>query len=229
MTDIVWGGPITVNEKRPIWLKDDDILRWYRNDGKGYDWENRYYKHTNLRMLSWCGVDTIRLPADHWAYLAIAKGFEPWLGSPERKAPSDWDGGLVLRRDGDIDTVGPYPASWDHIPNYAPHRDVIGYRKKEEAVAEERDIGEHEAPEWAFARVAEYVNTDGSSYDAKGVADSSLGKAFAAYLAYYEEPPYQPDAIEIACASMADNGIYIAQDMLRDILNKRGLEIREIG
>lgn len=127
MTDTVWGDEIQVDGKRPAWLADDERIKWAN------DW---HWGVTTAEELSWAGglgappVETIRLPADHFAYLAIAKGFEPWGGG--WVAPTDWDGDRsgILYRDGD--TLGRQPNTWGHLGGFS---DIIGYRKRAEPAA----------------------------------------------------------------------------------------------
>lgn len=113
-----WGREIEVNGVRPTWLRDDDRfeVKW----------------HTCLPGNCWHrgSIDThtmsIRLPANHWAYQALAAGFEPWPGGDA--APDDWDGGEVLLRHGGIVKS----TNWRHGADLpGGHRyDVIGYRKQ---------------------------------------------------------------------------------------------------
>jgi hypothetical protein len=70
-----------------------------------------------------------------------------------------------------------------------------------------------ELPEWALLRAAALTNEDGSCYDAAGVADSSIGTAFARYIASHEQDPlieqaraiaYETRRFRAGCAGYAD-------------------------
>ena len=108
----VWGEPIEVNGKRPAWLADDDRVNFDGIDRAAARWKYN-------------GTGSYRLPADHWAYPVIAKGFTPWAGGDS--APDDWDGDEygVLSRDGL--TVGRRARSWRDFGDDAT---IIGYRTK---------------------------------------------------------------------------------------------------
>jgi len=127
MTDTVWGDPIEVNGERPAWLANDDRV-WFHNS-RGYNEQGRI-----VGALAFELVDTIRLPADHFAYLAIAKGFTPWGGQTTKRmeagpAPHDWDAGEVLYRNGKIDDCDD-DWSWGD-----GDCDIIGYRRRSEQLA----------------------------------------------------------------------------------------------
>lgn len=206
MTDITWGAAIPVNGVKPVWLRDDDKISTYCGEGM---WSN--YAPCHAAISEWwdnVSPNEIRLPSNHPAYIAIENGFEPWAGSPEQKAPNDWDGGLVLRRNGDIDAIGCFPASWSHIANINPHRDVIGYRKRQPKV--------EDVPQWACDRQAA-LELEGGPF------------AFARYIAKHEEPPVDP--LYEALHAVVELGRYNTREqteLLRGELKKRGLEIREI-
>ena len=119
MSNIEWGPEIKVNGERPAWLADDDKFNWY---GCAYTGTNH----------QWEGVDSIRLPADHWAYDAIRAGFEPWGGGDS--APEDWDGGKVFVYD---DTALDDAYHVRKITNVLcwkadsePYVRIVGYRKR---------------------------------------------------------------------------------------------------
>lgn len=128
MTDIIWGDPIEVNGVRPEWLADD-VRHLF------LDAENKWYGNLVDWVISehdgdWSDVRAIRLPVGHPAYLALANGFVPWGGGDE--APADWDGGVVLMRNGSTKTD---PAKWAHPwhgGESVDYYDVIGYRAKAE-------------------------------------------------------------------------------------------------
>jgi hypothetical protein len=90
-------------------------------------------------------------------------------------------------------------------------------------------------PEWAAKRAAELSNMDGSHYDPrhflpKNDYSTSIGKAFARYIAENEEPPVDP--VELALReeypiTFADGRA--AAIRIRFALKKRGLHITEIA
>lgn len=58
-------------------------------------------------------------------------------------------------------------------------------------------------PEWALKRMCEIVNQDGSTYEPEQFKDSdgwttSIGEAFAAYIAQHEQPP-KDGRVEAIC------------------------------
>lgn len=135
-----WGPEIEVNGVRPAWLSDDDRVR---DVDPG--------KHTNGQVRpatgwGWYGIKSFQLPADHWAYQAIQKGFEPWPGGDT--APTDWDGGEVLLL-GAIMWPSERICFWDRRPG---SRFVIGYRKKPDTVEDYRALWEKSQDELASVR-----------------------------------------------------------------------------
>lgn len=97
-----WGREIRVDGVRPEWLT-----------GPTHAWIKTciWLDHTRDKMSdtpaeewAWMhdegdpNIIAIRLPADHPYYTATDAGFEYWPGGDS--APSDWDGGDVLYRDG---------------------------------------------------------------------------------------------------------------------------------
>lgn len=116
MTDIKFGEPLALGPGRPAWLAPDVMVMYYNAVDCADQWKFRDIEAK------------YRLPADHFAYTAIYKGFEPWGGGDN--APDDWDGGNVLIRCGFID--GATGASWNHLFGSA---DIIGYHKRTEAPA----------------------------------------------------------------------------------------------
>lgn len=169
-----WGDPIDVNGVRPAWLRDEVKVLPFWDGGMGwYCWEGGASAKC---VAGWPRVTKIRLPADHWAYPVIAKGFTPWDGGDH--APDDWDGGKVLRAgDGT-----PWVAPWGQAPWHWAQGDIIGYKRKEAQM--------DDAPEWAIARVDELTE------------ECLVSDAFARYIASKEEPPLDPDLIaarEVVC------------------------------
>ena len=135
---IRWGEEIEVNGVRPEWLRgrvlcDLKTSCGWRNEGgelaaapaEDWAWSQRDGEPCIL---------AIRLPSDHFAYTALAAGFELWGGGDE--APKDWDGDLhgVIVRCGA--TIGNYASYWQHTGG---EYDIIGYRKRAEASP--RNIG----------------------------------------------------------------------------------------
>lgn len=124
MTTPTFGPPIPCEGKRPTFVADSDCILFREGDG-GYG----QYVAGALPVEMWEGIVEVSLPADHWAYEPISRGFEPWAGAEE--APEDWDGGEVL---------------WDNPKGYKksdlklPHQtwlhdqagwyNIIGYRKR---------------------------------------------------------------------------------------------------
>lgn len=124
-------GPEIKVDGMPIWLADDEQVigkwtEWYFN---GPTFKRHYASPSE--------ITAIRLPADHWAYPVIAKGFEPWAGGDE--APGDWAPyGEVLFADGV--TYSGNNWAWDKGGfDNAQDRDgalIIGYRRRVEPVSE---------------------------------------------------------------------------------------------
>lgn len=120
---IKWGDPIECNGVRPDWLRGHVPFEWSQDgvdftpsalgDPEGYDWSE---------------LTAFRLPADHPAYVALARGFTPWGGG--ESAPDDWDGGAVLLRLGSELFCGyTNPPYWE---DRGTEGSVIGYRKRVE-------------------------------------------------------------------------------------------------
>ena len=124
MTDsIKWGEPLQLSG-RPAWLADDVPVKYISTIYPASTWM------FNGRLGDY------RLPADHFAYKAIAAGFEPWGGGDE--APADWDGGEVLERCGDRATYKESDwQNWQDWLDGGSALDIIGYRKRAEAPAAE--------------------------------------------------------------------------------------------
>lgn len=121
---IIWGAKIDAsNDGKPLpWLKNDDMVFCYwgkATSGGPYDVDCVH---------GWDEGFQIRLPADHFAYTAIAEGFEPWGGG--ENPPADWDGdaNAILYRDGKL--IGRAPCSWVH---FGSGPDIIGYKRKVDA------------------------------------------------------------------------------------------------
>lgn len=131
---MIWGDPIEVNGIRPAWLADDERIQWMKGqdwrgpcDAKDHNWGP--YIHTPNTETA-----AIRLSADHFAYLAIAKGYQPWGGGDS--APEDWDSGEVLLRGGytyqpdkSLDEVWTWEPKND--PRDMASEDCVGYKRKQ--------------------------------------------------------------------------------------------------
>jgi hypothetical protein len=123
MTDIFWGEPIAVDGKRPDWLNDDGRTVDASFRGKWIGDVDGNIKNVNDWW--WPDIDAIRLPADHFAYKAIAAGFVPWGGGDE--APADWDGGEALFE---------CEQAWEpQLRSWATAGLIIGYRRRTEQPA----------------------------------------------------------------------------------------------
>lgn len=123
---IVWGAKIDASNKgKPLpWLKDDEEV--YCHWGKGVCGGGPYDADC---VHGWDEEFQIRLPADHFAYTAIAEGFEPWGGG--EKAPDDWDGERTLARNGEIARWASWTHPWRQGRDCA--HDIIGYKRKVDA------------------------------------------------------------------------------------------------
>ncbi len=135
MENIELGAVIAV-DGMPDWLdREQMVLGQWRGDTwyKELTWKHCYAFPDD--------ITAIRLPADHWAYPVIAKGFEPWAGGDD--APVDWDGGEVLLRN-EEEVAGPAKYGRWYWADYSQHGfpmgqvtdDIIGYRRKAEPNAE---------------------------------------------------------------------------------------------
>lgn len=123
MTDTTFGPEIAVNGKRPDWLSKGMTFVADHAAAPGH-FHEVFDEHFAL-------LRAIRLPADSPIYKALDAGFEPWPGGDA--APADWDGGEVLRDDGDTTPVFG-PDAWDGEPG-----GIIGYRKRTPAAATPAD------------------------------------------------------------------------------------------
>lgn len=117
-----WGAEIPiVDGVRPVWLGDGDVMQWrLRHDKLWMGIGNRAEAYS-----MWDTFYSIRLPASHWAYLPLSRGFTPWAGGED--APGDWDGGKVLFRNAGV--WSGRGASWRHEVD---NGDIIGYRRRGE-------------------------------------------------------------------------------------------------
>jgi len=112
-----YGSQIEVNGKRPVWLADDELCQPCWSDGRWYVGGLVAAKYVS----GWNAVTKIRLPKEHWVNAVIEQGYWPWAGGD--KAPHDWDGGEVLRRDGKT----AFANVWCHAGIFS---DIIGYKRK---------------------------------------------------------------------------------------------------
>lgn len=122
---IKWGDPIECNGVRPDWLRDgtpcaiDQGSGLLDNDWPAEDWS------------WWDGLRAFYLPADHPAYVALARGFTPWSGG--QSAPDDWDGEAVLQRCGYEASPAWVSWVWPWRTDASEDYDIIGYRKRVDA------------------------------------------------------------------------------------------------
>jgi len=179
---VEWGEKIPVNGVRPAWLRDSDstAIRWAVASSE-WDFsvsDNPYWK--NFHSGDWRAICAIRLPADHWAYAPLRRGFTPWAGGSE--APADWDGGGAVCRNG---SVARCPSYWTHRPNpdWSGQWDVIGYRQR---AAEQPE----EIPQWYLDRASEIIGTGVFFTDA-------MKAAIARYVMQHEQPPVDPDVLAV--------------------------------
>lgn len=121
---IKWGDPIECNGVRPDWLRDDEPAEIENSPREWLEWSGCVWHNF---------VTAIRLPADHPAYVALARGFTPWCGG--ESAPNDWDGdraqNILLRNGSTRKSVSSW--AWRENSSRAGHAtdfDVIGYRKR---------------------------------------------------------------------------------------------------
>lgn len=141
MSDIVWGEPIEVNGVRPEWLCGRQIVDLRTLMG----WRNSHGKPEEvLDTWSWMHsygdpcITAIRLPAPH-PYYTVQRynaehgtSFVYWPGGDD--APADWDGGEVLRRDGEHHRPVQWVAPYEHNQrwfwsDFMPFADIIGYTR----------------------------------------------------------------------------------------------------
>lgn len=129
---MIWSDPIEVDGVRPAWLGGhcERIAYKCSNDPEWFgpvDDMPDMWSESDITQNppGWSNVEAIRLPADHFAYLAIAKGFEPYAGTGE---PLDWDGtdDVILRNGNTGDDVCVTNWNWDNA-GY----DIIGYKRKQ--------------------------------------------------------------------------------------------------
>lgn len=129
---IKWGDPIECNGVRPDWLRDDDTIRfentpdtWLTNRADFFGWAAAQGRYDHCPL-------SIQLPADHPAYVALARGFQPWIGG--ERAPDDWDATQpVLFRNGEELVSGKFNWAIPLLPSIGETgADIIGYRKRVE-------------------------------------------------------------------------------------------------
>jgi len=128
MADIVWGAAIPVAGKRPAWLPYGE---WQYKTANHDLWQPAFDHFADIAH--------VRLAANSPIYTALEAGFMPWMGGDA--APADWDGGAVLYRCGDLSTAPHADRNWkvnqgrDRPNSY----DIIGYKRKAEAVEHDGD------------------------------------------------------------------------------------------
>lgn len=190
MTDTKqWGAEIAVNGVRPAWLASGVWVngRIAHRPSDGYEWQVAKARWRDFRKLS-----AIRLPADHFAYKALAAGFEPWGGGD--KAPEDWDGEKVLFRAGS--RITGVTADWRHTGSPA---DIIGYRKRTDA-APDRDPALWDRMV-ALVRDVAKISVTGELPGGRLNAYGEEARAIVAELA----PPVDPDLIEAREIALANS------------------------
>lgn len=153
-----WGAEIPVNGVRPAWLRDDDVVQRRDRDNHENPWG--WPKPFLIRAdgLGWgAWLTHIRLPANHWVYRVLRWNaehpdqvpFEPFGGADT--APSDWDEGEVLLRNGEIERVYPpmiasfrknngWQRGYRGDPDCFADLDIIGYRKRVAATTDDMKL-----------------------------------------------------------------------------------------
>jgi hypothetical protein len=139
---VQWGPEIEVNGVQPAWLRKTDIVDVRTNHGWCYSKSTE--PHPNPpEGWSWAQCDgkpcivAIRLRPDHFAYLAIREGFEPWAGG--ETAPEHWDGNEVLLACGRRGVGVDWRRASAAMFGYECDNDIIGYRKRAEPVPADAD------------------------------------------------------------------------------------------
>lgn len=133
---IKWGDPIECNGVRPDWLRGRQPLSVDTGLDRGWLYEDVSDYAADAPVEDWCWshkpcILRFKLPADHPAYVALARGFTPWSGG--ESAPDDWDGGEVLSRGAGIfKHAEGMDWRYAHTGNGPVRGDIIGYRKRVE-------------------------------------------------------------------------------------------------
>lgn len=122
---IQWGPDIATCGQRPAWITDQDKMSNQNGIGQ---WQYPKGSDAPNSTWSWEHIPAIRLPADHFAYKAIAAGLEPWAGGKD--APHDWDRGPVLLG------CGRWVSGILYWNRDESDEDIIGYRKKEKTMTD---------------------------------------------------------------------------------------------
>lgn len=121
-----WGEKIVVDGKRPDWLRDGDMFYAFTGQTE--------MKVPSGHTIRWTDVLSIVLPVDHPYYVATNAGFIYWPGGT--MAPHDWDGWIVLLRNGRRMQPHPGMLNWSHdqYGNGIMDSDIVGYQKKVETI-----------------------------------------------------------------------------------------------
>jgi len=128
---IKWGPSIALRG-RPAWLDSKTPCQCFWPDG---GWSSRACRPAEFDQL-WERLLAIRVPADHFAYKAIAAGFEPWAGGD--LPPIDWDQDkCVLVEDGSARPGFAWNWSAEPVNGLGMKlARIIGYHKKEKTMTE---------------------------------------------------------------------------------------------
>lgn len=153
-----WGDPIECNGVRPDWLRGRQPLSVDTGIGPGDYWlyENARDYESDAPVEDWAwshsdgapNIRRIKLPADHPAYVALARGFTPWSGG--ESAPNDWDATQpVLFRNGGEHVSANFNWAIPHMPSIGETpADIIGYRKRSDSRTDYVRIAPMTLDEW---------------------------------------------------------------------------------
>lgn len=138
-----WGEAISVDGKRPEWLRDDDMTtgrkRPYSPPGEWPPFNLNWRRAADV--MAWENVLSFRLPATH-PYYAVQRynaehgtAFTYWPGGDA--APEDWSGDRNSAIDADGRIVWPDADSpnWGRIEKDTPYQgrlNIVGYLRRSE-------------------------------------------------------------------------------------------------
>lgn len=177
---INWGEAIAVNGVRPLWLRAGDLIQW------AGEYKVEWLPKEGRSSILYCQIDYdinirfIRLPADHWAYEPIRRGFTPWAGDVDGKKPEDWDKGPVLYSCGVVQGGGGDAKDWRAVDwrHLGFSTDIIGYKPRPAAATEEM-------PQWALDKAEQVLDCV--------VHNHYVTEAVARYIMQHEEAPVTVD------------------------------------